>query len=175
MSSVLTPRLIQPRFAVASGYEHKAFIPYTSVFADAPEPDKHFVIQARVQSLRPNHVTLDRDWAGTNRLMFDYAVVATGTRLPAPGTIPSDDKAEGVKYLQNHQDRVKKARKIVIVGGGAIGVQMATDIKEIYPDKHVTLVHSRALLMHAFHPKMDEILRARLGELGVEFVYTQKS
>lgn len=62
----------------------------------------------------------------------------------------------------------------MIVGGGAIGVQMATDIKEMYPDKEVTLVHSRATLMPAFHPKMDEILRRRLGELGVEFVYTPK-
>ncbi|SPO01203.1 related to Amid-like NADH oxidoreductase [Cephalotrichum gorgonifer] len=159
-----------PRFAVASGDEHKAFIPYTSVFANATEPDKHLVVRARVQSLRPDHVTLDRDWAGSNRIGFDYAVVATGTRLPAPGTIPSDEKPVGVEYLRSYQNRVKEARRIVIVGGGAIGVQMATDIKEIYPDKEVTLVHSREKLMPSFHPKMDEILRSRLGELGVEVV-----
>lgn len=48
-----------------------------------------------------------------------------------------------------------------------MGVQSATDIKEIYPDKNVTLIHSRERLMNKFHPKMDRIIKDRCAELGI--------
>ena len=79
-----------------------------------------------------------------------------------------DEKALSVKYFQTYQKGVQEAASIVIVGGGAVGVQMATDLKEIYPEKNVTLVHSRDRLMPLYHPKMDEIIRDRFKELGVK-------
>lgn len=36
-----------------------------------------------------------------------------------------------------------KAKNIAVIGGGAVGVELATDIKSYYPEKSVTLVHSR--------------------------------
>ena len=99
---------------------------------------------------------------------FDYVVITTGTRLPAPGTMEHDEKALSVKYFQTFQQGIQKAASIAIVGGGAVGVQMATDLKELYPEKNVTLVHSRDRLMPLYHPKMDEILRERMNELGVQ-------
>jgi NADH dehydrogenase FAD-containing subunit len=79
-----------------------------------------------------------------------------------------DEKAPSVDYLRSYQQQVKKASKIVIVGGGAVGVQMATDLKEVYPEKDVTLIHSRDRLMPLYHPKMDKIIRDRFEELGVK-------
>ncbi|KAL1867738.1 hypothetical protein VTK73DRAFT_4023 [Phialemonium thermophilum] len=81
-----------------------------------------------------------------------------------------DDKPLSVAYFRAYQRRVRGARSVVIVGGGAVGVQMATDLKEIYPDKDVTLVHSRDRLMPLYHEKMDEILRARFQELGIRLI-----
>jgi NADH dehydrogenase FAD-containing subunit len=79
-----------------------------------------------------------------------------------------DDKKTSVDYFKTYQQGIKNAKSIVIVGGGAVGVQMATDLGEVYPEKKVTLVHSRDRLMQLYHPKMDAILRDRLQELGVE-------
>lgn len=79
-----------------------------------------------------------------------------------------DDKKTSVDYFKTYQQGVRKAQSIVIVGGGAVGVQMATDLGELHPEKKVTLVHSRDRLMQICHPKMDAILRDRLKELGVE-------
>ncbi|KAK1979050.1 hypothetical protein LZ30DRAFT_597733 [Colletotrichum cereale] len=159
-----------PRFSVLPKHEHKAFIPYTAVFAGSPESSRHQVIQARAQSLRYNSVVLDRDWQGSTEIPFDYLVVTTGTRLPAPGTMQHDDKSSSIKYLQSHQQSVIKASSIVIVGGGAVGVQMATDLKELYPDKEVTLVHSRDHLMPLYHGKLHGILKSRFAELGVKLI-----
>ena len=47
---------------------------------------------------------------------------------------------------------------------------MATDIKELYPAKNVTLVHSRANVMSKFHPGLHEVVRERNEELGINMV-----
>ncbi|TIC89998.1 Apoptosis-inducing factor-like protein A [Colletotrichum higginsianum] len=159
-----------PRFSVVPKYEHKAFIPYTAAFGASPDASRHQVIQARAESLHRGRVVLDRPWQGSAEIVFDYLVVATGTRLQAPGSMPYDDKLSSVEYLRSYQDSVIKASSIVIVGGGAVGVQMATDLKELYPAKEVTLVHSREHLMPLYHTKMDEIIKSRFSELGVKLI-----
>ncbi|KAI0419699.1 hypothetical protein F5X98DRAFT_69863 [Xylaria grammica] len=159
-----------PRFAIAPTYEHKAFIPYSGTFAAAPNPDRHHVVRARVSALHRDHVVLDREWQGAREIPYEYLVVATGTKLRAPGTMTDDDKPLSVKYLQEYQQRLKNAKSVAIVGGGAVGVQMATDLKEIYPDKDITLVHSRDQLMPVYHSKLSDIIKARCRELGVKLV-----
>lgn len=116
---------------------------------------------------------LDREWSdqgnpGSREISFDYLVVATGTRLQAPGTMPHDDKPASVRYFQQYQTRVRDARSVAIVGGGAVGVQMATDLKELYPEKEVTLVHSRNQLMPLYHEALDRIIKERFSELGIK-------
>ncbi|KAK3904708.1 apoptosis-inducing factor A [Staphylotrichum tortipilum] len=159
-----------PRFAISPGHEHKAFIPFTSVFSGAPSPSRHLVARARAVALHPHSLTLDREWQGSRTLPFDFLVVATGTRLSAPGTMPADDKAPSVHYLQAYQAGIRAAREVLVIGGGAVGVQMACDLKEIYPEKRVTLVHSREKLMPAYHEALSGLVKERFEELGVELV-----
>ncbi|KAI8158101.1 hypothetical protein K4K49_004934 [Colletotrichum sp. SAR 10_70] len=164
-----------PRFAVLPDHEHKAFIPYTAAFSKSSDPSRHQVIQARAKSLRPNSVILDREWQGSGEIPFEYLVVTTGTRLPSPGTMPGDDKPSSVDTLRAHQQAVQKASSVILIGGGAVGVQMATDLKEIYPEKEVTLVHSREHLMPLYHTKLDEIIKARFEELGIKYAHNLSS
>ena len=88
--------------------------------------------------------------------------------MTPPSTLPSSDKADGVTYLRNHASKVEASSNIAIIGAGAVGVQMATDIKEIYPEKEVTLIHSRQQVMNKFHPQLDGIIKQRCEELGVK-------
>lgn len=128
------------------------------------------MVQARVTSIRPEHVELDREWQGATQIPFDYIVVATGTRLSKPAAMEHDDKPSSVQYLQSHQADVKRSKSILIVGGGAVGVQMATDLKEFYPDKEVTVVQSRPRVMPNFHPRLHEIIQKRFDELGIKLI-----
>lgn len=74
----------------------------------------------------------------------------------------------GVDYLQKHAQKVISSSSIVLIGGGAVGVQMATDIKELYPEKTVTLVHSRRNVMNKFDSKLHNIIAERCKELGIQ-------
>lgn len=101
-------------------------------------------------------------------ISFDYLVIATGTRLQAPANSNYDDKPESVKFFQSYQNRVQKAESVLIIGGGAVGVQLATDLKELYPRKRVVVVHSRDRLMPVYHQEMHKIITERFDELEVE-------
>ena len=160
----------KPRFAISSGHEHKAFIPLSSVFAGTPDPARHQVARARAVALHPHSLTLDREWQGSKTIPFDFLVVATGTRLAAPGTMPDDDKPPSVRYLQAYQAGIRNAQSILVIGGGAVGVQMACDLKELYPTKSITLVHSRDQLMPAYHPALSNLIKSRFAELGINLV-----
>ncbi|KAK9774364.1 putative FAD/NAD(P)-binding domain-containing protein [Seiridium cardinale] len=160
----------QPRFAVLPSYEHKAFIPYTAAFGSESSPAQHAVVQARVESLRSDRVVLDREWQGSKEIPFEYLVVASGTKLQAPGSMQDDEKSLSVKYFQEYQKRITAANSVIVVGGGAVGVQMVTDLKELYPEKEVTLVHSRNKLMPLYHEQLDGIIKERCQELGVKLV-----
>lgn len=85
--------------------------------------------------------------------------------------MPGDDKPSSVDTLRAHQQSVQKASSVILIGGGAVGVQMATDLKELYPEKEVTLVHSREHLMPLYHTKLDEIIKARFEELGIKYAH----
>ncbi|KAJ6028901.1 uncharacterized protein N7446_011760 [Penicillium canescens] len=159
-----------PRFAIVPGQEHKAFIPYSGIFKSAPNPTSHGVVQARVLSVKPTHVELDREWQGSKQIPFDYVVLATGTRLSKPAAMEHDDKISSVEYLQKHQAGVKAAQSILIVGGGAVGVQMAADLKEYYPEKEVTVVQSRPRVMPNFHPQLHDLIKRRFDELGIKLI-----
>ncbi|KAJ5359780.1 hypothetical protein N7517_008971 [Penicillium concentricum] len=159
-----------PRFAIVPGQEHKAFIPYSGIFNASPSPSSHGVVQARVLSVKPTHIELDREWQGSKVVPFDYIVLATGTRLSKPAAMDDDDKASSVDYLQKHQAGVKRSKSILIVGGGAVGVQMATDLKEYYPEKEVTVVQSRARVMPSFHSGLHDLIKRRFDELGIRLI-----
>jgi apoptosis-inducing factor 2 len=162
-----------PRFAVTTGVNTaKAFIPFQpGVFKGCPA-GSGIVVQARAVSLRKDSVQLDRevqiDGERRSSIPFSFLVIATGTKLSPPSTLPGSAKLDGVTYLQKHAQRVVRSKRIGVIGAGAVGVQMATDIKELYPNKSVTLIHSRQQMMNAFHPQLSEIVRQRCEELGIE-------
>ncbi|KAI7139397.1 FAD/NAD(P)-binding domain-containing protein [Hortaea werneckii] len=152
----------------------KAFIPFKpGVFANAP-PGSGDVVQAAVTDLTDSHVTLDRavqfDGQQLDRIPYSYLVMATGTKLRPPSNVLGSEKLDGVKYLRRHAESVQKSKRMVVIGGGAVGVQLATDAKELYPEKSITLVHSRDKVMNRFHPKLHQLIEERCKELGIDLV-----
>ncbi|KAJ7760896.1 hypothetical protein DFH07DRAFT_771684 [Mycena maculata] len=185
---------ILPRLAVLAGHEHKAFIPYDNIF-NAPEnaktDAKYTFIQAQIQSLSTHSVKLSRAFPEhgieTDTLHFDYAVYALGSHLPSPlnlwNSTPDEKsplhayggtKAESIAWIKRKQHTIEDAGSILIVGGGALGIQFATDIAAVYPGKAVTLLHSRHRLLPRFDNAMHtEILQA-LESADVEVILGER-
>lgn len=72
--------------------------------------------------------------------------------------------------MQEQLGCVKYAQNRKFADQASLQVQIATDCKELYPEKTVTLVHSRQQTMVRFHEKLDEIVKSRAEELGLQLV-----
>jgi NADH dehydrogenase FAD-containing subunit len=71
-------------------------------------------------------------------------VIATGTKYPSPAKSATNDSAGTRAHLEDIRSKVKAANSIVIVGGGPVGVEFAGEIREVYANKKVTIVHDTA-------------------------------
>ena len=59
--------------------------------------------------------------------------------------------------------QIEKSQNVVIVGGGAVGVEFAGEIVDKYPDKQVTIIHSNAnLVTKNFGEKFCENIKDQL-------------
>ncbi|KAF4826143.1 Fe-regulated protein 8 [Colletotrichum tropicale] len=162
-----------PRFCVVEGHEAKTFIPYGPYL---PAESSSIVrwIHDRVSTISEKIVTIQ----GTGEeIPYSHMVIATGSGvgMSLPSRVGSTDKSQGVKLLQEFQQRIKTAKHLVVVGGGAAGVELATDAKDQYPEKSVTLVHSRDAVMNRFGPELQAGARKGLEDLGVEVVLGERT
>lgn len=187
---------VMPRLAVLPGHENKAFIPYTRVFwKNTPlRESPHVLLHAHVLSIHPDHAILSKAFPEhgipTSRLDFDYCVYALGSQLPDPlnlwGPLPSKGvlkianpsyngtKKDSVEWLKHNQKVVEEAPSVLVVGGGALGIQFATDIAHVYPNKAVTLLHSRHRLMPAYDEELHlEVLKG-LESLNVNVILGER-
>lgn len=159
---------VLPRFCVAKGHEHKAFIPYRQDLKDIPEDALRWV-KDRVVEVTRTHVKLHDSG---EEIPYEYLIVATGSAVKygLPSRPNAADKLEAMEKMQDMQKGIENATKIVVVGGGAAGVELATDAKSKYPDKAVTLVHSRAAPMHRFSKTLQEAAVESINKLGIELI-----
>ncbi|KAF5357336.1 hypothetical protein D9758_005941 [Tetrapyrgos nigripes] len=180
-SSHFQNQFVFPRIHAVKGFEHKAFIPFTETFfrnadllreelglpQDGELPSASTSVkQGVVQSIHPKYVSLESG----EQVPYEFLVIATGTGQP--GTMKVSGKQDNIERWHEIQRNVEKAEKIVVVGAGAYGIQLVTDLKTYKPtaSKDVTLVHSRQHVMNRFHPKLHEIVMERLNELGIDVV-----
>lgn len=109
----------------------------------------------------------------TTKVQYDYLVAASGLRRPWPVVPQSLTRPAYLKEAQANIDACKTAEHgVVIIGGGAVGVEMAAELKLVEPNTKVTLIHSRDRLLSA-EPLPDEFKDAvapLVREAGVELI-----
>ena len=57
---------------------------------------------------------------------------------------------------------------MLILGAGPVGVELAGEIKEVWPHKHVTIVDPAEQPLAAFRPEMRADLHRQLKELDIQ-------
>src|SRR4051812_38258350 len=56
-------------------------------------------------------------------------------------------QASRLRALADAALHIEKAKRIVVIGGGPVGVELTGEIAQKYPDKVITLVHAHDRLM----------------------------
>lgn len=158
-----------PRFSVIQGYEKLAFIPYDGIARNAP--DGIFSrIQDTVTNITANQVIL----ASGEKIDYAYLAIATGASQPLPAKVVATDWKEGSVELRTVQENIQAASRIAVIGGGAVGIEIATDIKSFFPSKDVTLFHSRSQLLPSFGPRLHNYVLDALNKLEIRVVLEER-
>ncbi|CAG8472899.1 15098_t:CDS:2 [Acaulospora morrowiae] len=158
------------RAAVEPGFEKKVFIPYDKMFKFNGK-----VIHATVTIIHEKEVIVSTETEFGTHIEFEYLVIATGSDYPAPAKTTAHEINEGVKHIKAQQDSIKNAKKILIIGGGPVGIELAGEIATNYTDKEITLVTSaNTLLSEKFPMKLRDRLAEQLKELNVKLVMGEK-
>ena len=144
-------------------------IPYDGINSGAPSGAFEIVHDDAI-SLTENAVAL----ASGPEVPCAYLAIATGSWQPSPSKLKSTGREEACVELQKLQTSIESAENIAIVGGGAVGVELASDIKSYYPNKSVTLVHSREQLLPRFGKRLHEHVVATLEKLSIRIILKQR-
>ncbi|KAJ7456945.1 putative amid-like NADH oxidoreductase [Mycena latifolia] len=158
-----------PRFAVIPRHEEKVFIPYRDAPRGAPAGIWRHVRGAVVR-VTEGEVHLDSGEA----IPYAFLAIATGAAQPVPARVRSTDAAEGCVELRAVQRDIADAARIAVVGGGAVGVEIAADVKSFFPHKTVTLFHSRDQLLPAYQKRLHAHVTEAFAELGIRVVYGER-
>ena len=143
----------------------RALIPYDRLLMNGR------VIASKATAIDAEGVTLED---GT-RVEADQIVVATGSSNAMPFK-PQGADIKGLK-ADNHRiyQQLKAARRIGIVGAGAVGTELAGEIAYAMPDKKVTLISSDEALFPTMPSKLGTSLATKLRKAGVTLILGQRA
>ncbi|HLC62969.1 MAG TPA: FAD-dependent oxidoreductase [Candidatus Nanoarchaeia archaeon] len=120
-----------------------------------------------------SEVFLDYVVVNGGKIEYDYLVICSGSKYNAPfkeEVAIAGRGAEIVKYA----GQLEKAEKILIIGGGIVGVELAGEILDKYPGKKITIVHSHRRLMQRCSEKSSRYAEKYLLGKGVEIVFNDR-
>ncbi len=124
------------------------------------------VVEEEVKKITPSYVETDSD-----KFKFDYLVICTGANYPIKLENTEDVfTADSVVKVAEINERVERAEKILIIGGGLIGVEVAAELA-VETDKEICLVHPHPRLIERNHVSASTYAERFLEERGVDLIF----
>ncbi|GAA1276276.1 NADH dehydrogenase [Planotetraspora silvatica] len=107
--------------------------------------------------------------ASGKELEPDYLILATGSSYPFPAKTDAPDAETAKARFRGAHEELLRAGRVLLVGAGPTGLELAGEIKAFFPDKHVTIVDIASdVLPGPFDQSLRDDLRRQLDEIGVE-------
>ena len=139
----------------------RIYLPYDRLL------DNGRVIRDRAAKVDAGRVTL----ASGEQIRADYIVLATGSGYPFPAKSDVDLTAAAHDKVRAAHAALSQAQRVLLLGAGPVGVELAGEIKAVWPGKHVTLLDvADDVLGERFRPDLKAEVRRQLRELGVELL-----
>ncbi|KAF1319640.1 Pyridine nucleotide-disulfide oxidoreductase, partial [Globisporangium splendens] len=175
-----------PRAYVDESFTKNLFIPYDNAI---PKEASGYVkiVHAVVTRILGDSKAVTYRKIGANdeevvgsdtTLSYDYLVIATGSSYTVPirqdGNLNS--RADTEYKLQEVRQQIEKAQRILIVGGGSVGCEVAGDIASKYPGKSVTILDAADKLVAGsnLRDKFYDKLNASLAKLNVNVILGER-
>jgi NADH dehydrogenase FAD-containing subunit len=122
-------------------------------------------VQERATAVEGRRVTL----ASGEVLEPDYVVLATGSAYPFPAKSDEPVTDTAFEQFRAANKALAAADRVLVIGAGPTGLELAGEIKAHFPATHVTIADSAEhILAGPFADELRQELRTQLDQLGVE-------
>lgn len=151
------------RAAVDPAWEERVFFPYDTLLS------RGRVVHQRVERAVPGQVQL----ADGSVIAADYLVLATGTAYPFPAKFIESETRVVRSRLDRLRTSLDKAERALVVGAGAVGLELVGELLDAFPRLAITVVDQAddALTTENYVPELRAAVRGQLEARGVEFAF----
>jgi len=142
------------RALVSPDWPARMFLPYDRLLS------RGSVLCDRAVAVAPSSVLL----ASGTELVADYIVLATGSRYPFPAKADRFSTVESLSRYASARAALAGASRVLLLGAGAVGLELAGEIEAAFPATHVTLVDpAPEILPGPYSPGLRDALRSQLS------------
>jgi apoptosis-inducing factor 2 len=113
-------------------------------------------------------------YVGTKKFGYDYLIICSGSKYKSPFKEENLILPNRGRELKEYNRRLEDSKKILVVGGGLVGVELSGEILSEYPDKEVTLMHSGSELIPRNSKKSREVSKRFLEKKGVNIIFNKE-
>lgn len=108
------------------------------------------------------------------KINFDYLAISSGSSYNTPFKEKDIIITARAKNLRDSHEKLEKAKKILIIGGGLVGVELAAEICTHYKDKEITIIHAKDKLIERNHEKAVKYAENFLKNKGIDIIYNER-
>ncbi|CAE6438089.1 unnamed protein product [Rhizoctonia solani] len=158
------PSLIRASVTDEGSFTEKGLVPYDNAFGPLVN-----IVKSNVREITSAAVVTD-----DGSIPFEHLILATGSIWNGALSLPPA-RIDAIECLRTFRTKLQAAQNIVIVGGGAVGVEYAGELRYFMPDKKVTIVHGAPMIINAtYPPKFRKSLYDGLTKMGVNVILGDK-
>lgn len=135
--------------------------------------DQYSTIQGKATAVDPENkvVSVALEGGATQEIKYQSLVIATGTTSNSKLWQVNDHEDATKDLYISVQAALPKAKKVLIAGGGAVGVETAGEIATNYPKVEVTILSGNDRLLPRLVAGNSSTAERRLKALGVKTVH----
>src|SRR4030088_191339 len=139
----------------------RIFLPYGGLLANGR------VVRDRAIVVDPHRVVT----ASGEEISADYVVLATGSRYPFPAKTDLVDTHLAQEQIRQTHRALARADRVLLVGAGPVGVELAGEIRHVWPEKSIVLLDvADEILGGPYMPELKNELHRQLIEARVEMI-----
>jgi apoptosis-inducing factor 2 len=139
----------------------KIFFPYSGLLTNGR------VVRDRAVKVDPHRVVT----ASGEEIAADYVVLATGSTYPFPAKTDLVVAQHAQEQVRKTHEALSQADRVLLVGAGPVGIELAGEIREVWPEKSIVLLDAAGeILGGPYKPELKAELRRQLLDLRVELI-----